>query len=330
MLITRTPFRISFCGGGSDLLPFYEKYGGCVLSTSIDKYMYISVNPGFDTTKTVLRYSKTEIVEDYDQIEHKIFRCVLRDLQLSGVEINCTADIPAGTGLGSSSTFTVGLLHTLFSYKGENLSKFDIACKACIVEIEKLKSPIGKQDQYAAALGGINFIQFHQDGHVDYTPVDMKPETIKKLEQHLVLVYLGNPRKANDILYEQNQNIHSSKKVDNLIKMCELAKQMRMSLEKNDINTFAEILNENWRLKRELASGVSNSEIDDLYIRAIKAGASGGKILGAGGGGFMLLFCEPAKQIELKQALGLRILPFKFENSGTTVIYKDRNGSDVL
>ena len=163
MLITKTPFRVSFCGGGSDLAAFYETYGGCVLSTSINKYMYLSIHPYFNETQTLLKYSENELVNDLSEIRHKIFHQVLCDLGVSGVEISSTADVPGGTGLGSSSTFTVGLLHTLYCYKGKFVSKARLAAEACEVEIEKLGAPIGKQDQYAAALGGLNFIRFNKD-----------------------------------------------------------------------------------------------------------------------------------------------------------------------
>jgi len=319
MLITKTPFRVSFCGGGSDMPAFYERYGGCVLSTSINKYMYITIHPYFDPRKTVLKYSKTEVVDELYQIEHTIFHCVLNDFHVEGVEITCTADIPAGTGLGSSSTFTVGLLHILYSYLGKIVSKPELAARACAIEIERLGSPIGKQDQYAAALGGLNFIRFHPSGAVTYEPVLIKQETRKRLESDLCMFYLGNSRSASEILREQKQNIRE--KTDSLIRMCKLTETMKETLEKNDPGIFGEILDESWRLKRELASGISSAEIDEIYEKALKAGASGGKLLGAGGGGFILFYCATEKQASLNAALGLKSMPFTFDYDGTSIIY---------
>jgi D-glycero-alpha-D-manno-heptose-7-phosphate kinase len=321
MIITKTPFRISFCGGGSDLPSFYEKHGGCVVSTSINKYMYIAVHPYFDPRKTVIKYSQTEIVDALHEIKHTIFHQVLNELQAEGIEITCTADIPAGTGLGSSSTFTVGLLHTLYCYKGKYVSKPDLAARACEVEIEKLGSPIGKQDQYAAALGGLNFIRFHANGSVTHESLLMKRDAQKSLESSLCAFYLGTTRPANEILLEQNKNMKDAAKAENLVKMCGLTVQMRTALINGDLTAFGEILHESWHLKRELASGISNPEIDDLYSKAIKAGAIGGKLLGAGGGGFLLFCCPEEKQPLLSVTLGLRPLPFAFDSDGTSVIY---------
>lgn len=193
MIITKTPFRVSFCGGGSDMEDFYREYGGCVLSTSINRYMYITMHPYFDRSKTAVKYSKTEIVDDIANIEHSIFKYVLNEKNISGVEIVSTADVPSGTGLGSSSSFTVGLLHTLYCYQGKYVSKARLAEEACVVEINKLGNPIGKQDQYAAAFGGLNFISFHKDDTVSVEPVVTKSETLKELQDNLVMFYTGPP-----------------------------------------------------------------------------------------------------------------------------------------
>ena len=321
MIITKTPFRISFCGGGSDLPEFYLKHGGCVLSTSINKYMYISIHPYFNPQQTVLKYSKTEIVDDISRIEHTIFNCVLNEMKVDGVEITSTADVPAGTGLGSSSTFTVGLLHTLSCYKGKYHSKAALADKACEIEINRLGNPIGKQDQYAAALGGLNFISFNQDGSVSYEPVMVKSETVKELQRNLMMFYLGNSRSANDILSEQKKNMDSENKASNLIKMCDLARDMKRSLESNSLSDFGAILHESWMLKQSLASGISSSEINELYDKAIKAGAKGGKLLGAGGGGFLMFYCETERQDRVRIALGLSPMDFSFDRDGTSVVY---------
>ncbi|GHV18274.1 GHMP kinase [Clostridia bacterium] len=321
MIITKTPFRISFAGGGSDLPSFYEKHGGCVLSTSINKYMYLSVHPYFLEQKTVLKYSKTEIVDSIEQIEHRIFNCVLNELNVSGVEITSTADMPAGTGLGSSSSFTVGLLHTLYCYIGKYRSKDYIAEKACEIEIQKLGNPIGKQDQYAAALGGLNFIRFNPDGTVSHEPIVLTPKTSARLRDCLQLYHLDSTRSANDILSEQKNNMSDDVKVNNLLQMCRLAEEMKEALVNDDISTFGKFLRKGWELKQSLASGISNPQINALYERGLEAGASGGKLLGAGGGGFLLFYCEPEKQECLRLALGLRRVGFDFERDGTNIVY---------
>ena len=319
MIITKTPFRISFAGGGSDLPVFYEKYGGCVLSTSINRYCYISIHPYFNSRYTLLKYSENELVEDLSQIRHRIFNCVLNEARLHGVEITSTADIPGGTGLGSSSTFTVGLLHTINCYLGKYQSKGALAEKACQVEIEKLGSPIGKQDQYAAAFGGLNFIRFHTDGTVSVSPIVMQAGTYQRLQKNLVMFYTGDVRSANSILKEQQKN--SGAKSSVLRGMCALAEEMKCALEKNDLSGFGSLLNEGWQLKRTLASGISNPVIDEAYETAMRNGALGGKLLGAGGGGFLLFYCEPEKQEQLRVALKMRPFPFAFEKDGTSVVY---------
>ncbi len=321
MIITKTPFRISFAGGGSDLADFFEKYGGCVLSTSINRYCYISIHPYFDETSTMLKYSENELVHNLADIKHRIFNCLLNERQIHGVEITSTADIPGGTGLGSSSTFTVGLLNTLNCYQGKYMSKGRLAEKACEIEIQKLGSPIGKQDQYAAAFGGLNFIRFHQDGEVSVSPVMMQPETYRKLQENLILFYTGDTRSANSILAEQKKNMKAEDKTDNLKQMCVLAEEMRQALEENRLDFFGDLLNEGWRLKRTLASGISNPAIDEAYEIALANGALGGKLLGAGGGGFLLFYCLPRDQERLRVALRLRRFPFSFEKDGTSVIY---------
>ena len=321
MIITKTPFRVSFCGGGSDMANFYEKYGGCVLSTSINKYCYISIHPYFNENQTVLKYSENELVDSPDQIKHRIFRQVLTDMGIHGVEISSTADIPGGTGLGSSSTFTVGLLNSLNCYKGKFVSKDKLAKLACEVEIERLGNPIGKQDQYGAALGGLNFIKFNQDGSVSHEPILMEGKTYKELQKNLLMFYTGTTRSANTILAEQTKNITSEDKARNLLKMCGLAKDMKVALENNDISSFGKILDEGWQLKKELASGIANPAIDEAYEIAMKNGALGGKLLGAGGGGFLLFYCEEEKQEQLKKAIGLKELDFSFERDGTSIVY---------
>lgn len=321
MIITKTPFRVSFCGGGSDIPDFYREHGGCVLSTTINRYMYLTVHPYFDENKTALKYSQTEIVDNIADIKHSIFKNVLNNKQISGVEICSTADVPSGTGLGSSSSFTVGLLHTLYCYKGIYASKSKLASEACDVEINKLGNPIGKQDQYAAAFGGLNFITFHRDETVSVEPLITNVETVKELQNNLLMVYTGITHDANKILTEQKKNISKKDKAQNLIRMCELARDMKCSLENNDLNDFGQILHESWMMKKELAGSISNSYIDELYDCAIHNGAVGGKLLGAGSGGFLLFYCPSEKQEQLLEKLKLKRFDFSFEYDGSSVIY---------
>lgn len=321
MIITRTPFRVSFAGGGSDISPFYSKHGGCVLSTAINKYMYISVHPSFDKDETVLKYSKTETVSNINDIEHKYFRQVLTDLDIKGVEIVSTADVPAGTGLGSSSSFTVGLLHSLYAYKGMYASKERLASEACEVEIEKLKNPIGKQDQYAAAYGGLNFYEFRRDGSVIVEPVLMDGGRKKELEDNLMMFYTGQLHSASQILKEQGANITAGSKEQNQLKMCDLARELRTELTNGNIDAMGEILHENWLLKKTLASGISNIAIDEAYEKAMKAGATGGKLLGAGGGGFLLFYVPKEKQGSVRSAIALPQMPVQFDRQGSEIIF---------
>ena len=295
MIITRTPFRVSLCGGGSDLPSFYEKNGGCVISTTINKYMYITVHPSFQEDLTVLKYSKTETVKKVNDIEHPIFKQCLKDCKIKGVEITSIADIPQGTGLGSSSSFTVGLLNALSCYKRKFTSKEEIASKACHVEIEELGNRIGKQDQYAAAYGGLNYYQFNKDGSVYVEPVLMSKEAFHKLEDNLIMMYVGGVHSASEILKEQSNNVTSGDKEKNQLKMCELTKKLKIELENNNVDAVGEILHESWMLKKTLASGISNPNIDKWYQIAIENGAIGGKLLGAGGGGFLIILCSKRK-----------------------------------
>lgn len=321
MIITKTPFRISFCGGGSDISDFYREHEGCVVSTSINRYMYISIHPFFDEKKTALKYSQTEIVDNIDDIKHSIYKRVLHDMDVNGVEITSTADVPSGTGLGSSSSFTVGLLHSLYCYKGKYVSKSRIAEEACDIEINRLGNPIGKQDQYAATFGGLNFITFRKDDTVTVEPLIINQDTLCELQENIVVYYTGLTHDANKILAEQKKNISQSDKTKNLIHMCELARSMKSSLESNELSDFGKILDEGWQRKKELASGIADPRIDAMYDVAMQNGASGGKLLGAGGGGFLLFYCEKYKQKRLEEALGLRRFPIKFEHDGTSVVY---------
>lgn len=328
MIITRAPFRVSFCGGGSDLPSFYEKYGGCVLSTTIRKYMYLTIHNYFYKDQIVLKYSKTECVKDFSEIEHRIFKQCLSDFNIKGVEISSMADVPAGTGLGSSSTFTVALLHLLHTYKGEYVSKYKLAKDACAVEIEKLGEPIGKQDQFAAAHGGLKFYEFLPNGFVNVEPIVMAPESYTKLERNLLMFYLGGTHSASAILKEQSSNVTQEDKAKTQLKMCDIARTLKEELQKNNVDAMGELLHENWILKKSLASGISNPLVDDAYERAMAAGAMGGKLLGAGGSGFMLFYVPQDKQEAVRASLtDLREMDFRIDNSGASIVHIDKDFS---
>ncbi|MCI8296564.1 MAG: GHMP kinase [Lachnospiraceae bacterium] len=326
MIITRAPFRVSFCGGGSDLPSFYEKYGGCVLSTTIRKYMYLTIHNYFEKDHIVLKYSKTENVRDVSKIDHKIFKQCLTDFGLSGVEISSMADIPAGTGLGSSSTFTVALLQLLYTYTGQYVSKYKLAKEACVVEIEKLGEPIGKQDQFAAAFGGLKFYEFMPNGFVHVEPVIMAPESYDKLERNLMMFYLGGVHSASAILKEQSKNIRSIDKAEVQKKMCSITRTLKEELQNNNVDAMGELLHDNWMLKKSLASGISSPFIDGIYEKAVDAGATGGKLLGAGGAGFMLFYVPRDKQEDVRAALSdLREMELEMDNSGASIVMTDRD-----
>ena len=326
MIITRTPFRISFAGGGSDLKDYYEKFGGCVLSVAIDKYMYLSMHPYFDKNSCLLKYSKTELINSVDEIKHPIIKNVFKRYNIKGVDFNSIADIPAGTGLASSSAFTCGLINLCNVAKDKYMDKEEIAKLACEIEIEDLKEPIGKQDQYACACGGINFIEFQKNGSVDVEKLFLKTDTYNSLQENLLVFYTGKTRKAGSILSAQKENIqHDEAKIQNLHKMVKLAKDLKIELLNGNVDSIGEILHAGWNYKKELANGISDSSIDDIYNLAISKGALGGKLLGAGGGGFLLFYVEKEKQRDVRIALkNLQELNFKFDNKGTSVIHYNK------
>src|SRR4051812_15560960 len=261
MIITRTPFRISFVGGGSDMEEYYRHSAGAVLSTTIDKFMYIASHRYFDVDQIRVKYAKTETVTKLDQLEHPIFREVLARFQISGaLEISSNADIPAGSGLGSSSSFTVGLLHNLYARAGQYVSKGQLAQEACEVEIAKLKEPIGKQDQYAAAFGSLNVFHFVPNGAVTVEPVLLKADIFKALESNLLMFYTGRQRNASQILTEQKANTHSAAARDSLKRMVDCVWDARTTLYEGKLESFGSILDKTWRLKQTLASNVTNPE----------------------------------------------------------------------
>jgi D-glycero-alpha-D-manno-heptose-7-phosphate kinase len=321
MIITRTPFRISFAGGGSDLSAYYSHEPGVVLSTAIDKYIYLSVKPHFDLNFRI-SYSKTEIVDTVDQIDHRIVREGLKWLNIvKGCEIVSMADLPARTGLGSSSSFTVGLLHALYASEGKVVSPERLAKEACEIEIEKLHEPIGKQDQYIAAYGGLQLIQFNPDGTVFVDPVVCTAVTRQDLNRRLLMFFVGGARDARDVLTRQKAN--TSDKMQVLRRMCGIARQLRDVLtEGRDLSVFGSLMHEAWVAKKSLESSISNPQIDSYYERGLRAGATGGKLLGAGGGGFLLFFCEPSEQPRLRAELAeLRELEFSFDPQGSKIVY---------
>lgn len=315
---------MSFVGGGSDLPAFYRKQCGAVLSTAIDKYVYVNVNKKFDDGIRIA-YSKTEEVTSVDKIEHRLVRAAMQLLDLNGgVEITTIADIPSkGTGLGSSSSFTVGLLHALNAFKGRYISGEQLGADSCRIEIEMCGEPIGKQDQYAAACGGFNLIEFRPDESVVVSPLICDPSTIKELERNTLLFYTGITRSASALLKQQSEDIANDEaKHRTLEKMVQLAYDMRDELQKNNVDAFGEILHENWMLKKSITSGISTSSIDEWYDTAREAGATGGKILGAGAGGFLMLFAPYEKHERIKAALKyLRPIPIGFEPLGSRIIF---------
>src|SRR5579871_4211156 len=302
MIITRTPFRISFAGGGSDLEAFYSQEAGMVLSAAIDKYMYLAVKDHFDLNFRI-SYSKTEFADTVDQIDHRIVRACLKTLGVTrGLEIVSMADLPARTGLGSSSSFTVGLLLALYAMQGKVVGPDRLAREACAIEIEQLHAPIGKQDQYIAAHGGLQFIEFDPDGSVRVNPVACSPATRAELNRRLLIFYTAAQRDAAEVLSKQSANV--SRNLLALHKLCETARQLREVLtDGRDLNAFGKLLDEGWQQKKSLESSISNSQIDEYYERGLRAGALGGKLLGAGAGGFLLFFCEPQHQSRLRDEL---------------------------
>ena len=315
---------MSFVGGGSDLAVFYRKFGGAVVSTAINQFVYITVNKKFDE-KIRVSYSKTEEARTVDRIKHPLVRETMKLLKIDGgMEITSVADIPGkGSGLGSSSSFTVGLLHALHAYAERYAGAEQLAQEACEIEIGRCGEPIGKQDQYAAAYGGLNFIQFHEDDSVSVEPILCKRETLRTIQDHILVFYTGITRSASDVLKHQQSAVASEKKKQAVMrKMVALAEQMKSELQRNRAGAFGEIIHEGWLLKKSLTSGISTDAIDGWYAKARKAGAVGGKLLGAGAGGFLMFYAPPEKHEAITQSLGkLRRMDFKFEPQGSRILF---------
>ena len=326
MIISKTPMRMSFIGGGSDLRSYY-KYGyGAVISTSIDRYVYIMVNKKFADIYRV-GYSKTEEKKSIDEIEHNLVRESLKMVGVKnpGIDIVYTSDmLPAhqGSGLGSSSSILVGTLHALYAYIGKYVSSKSLAEDACNIEVDILKNPIGKQDQYAASYGGFNFIKFNSNETVDVFPIVMSRNTMDELVDNIMVFYTGINTRSDSILTEQNKDNSKNKKIiDNMVLMTEAARDY---LHMNDLNGFAQLLNKGWNSKKKLSNKISNSLIDRYYNKAINSGAIGGKILGSGGGGFLMIYCEPKYKDKVRDSLSnLKETKFNFDRQGSRIIYVD-------
>ncbi len=328
MIISRTPLRVSFAGGGSDLAAFYRHEPGAVTSTAINKYIYITVNRKFDR-KIRASYSVTEIVDSLDELKHELIRESLRMVGLDhGIEITSISDIPSmGTGLGSSSTYTVGLLKAMYAYTGQHVGAERLAREACEIEIEMCAKPIGKQDQYIAAYGGLQHIQFNADESVFVDPVICAPATKGNLARGLLLLYTGLTRSADAILAEQQHNIETNEsRMQAQRDMARLARELRDALSENDLGSFGEILHQGWLEKKRMASTISNPRIDEWYERARQHGAIGGKITGAGGGGFLLLYAPPERHGEILRALPeLQPVAIRLEPQGSKIIYVEES-----
>jgi len=330
MIITRTPFRVSFFGGGTDYPAWFSENGGAVLATSIDKYCYISCRrlpPFFDHRHRIV-YSRIENVKSYDEIEHPAVRAILRWAEMEdGLEIHHDGDLPARSGLGSSSSFTVGLMHALEALKGRMSSKERLAMDAIHIEQNVIGEHVGSQDQISAAYGGLNRIEFHHDGTFDVSPVVIPMHRCNTLGEHFMLFFTGFSRIASEVAESKIANLKD--RAEELRRMREMVDQAIDILQdpRSPIEEFGGLLDQNWNYKRSLSDRVTTPEIDEIYDRAKRTGAIGGKLLGAGGGGFMLLFAEPEKQASIRERLkDLIHVPFEFDHSGSRVVLYQPNG----
>ncbi len=328
MIISRTPFRVSFFGGGTDYPGWFENYPGAVLATTIDKYCYISCRylpPFFDHASRII-YSRMEHVKKISDIQHPAVREILRFLKIrQGVEIHHDGDLPARTGLGSSSSFTVGLLNSLYAMKGVMLTKERLAKEAIYIEREKCGDHVGCQDQMLAAYGGFNLIEFGGRTHLQVRRVTIPEDKLRLLQDHLMLYFTGFSRTASEIAKHQIENI--PRKKNDLKVMCKMVFQALDILNGKNLLPFGKLLHESWKIKRQLSDKVSTPFIDEIYDTALRAGAVGGKLLGAGGGGFVLFFVPPSRQQKIREKLKkLLYVPFSFENLGSQIIFYQPNG----
>ena len=323
MIASRTPLRISFCGGGTDFKDYYARHGGAVLSTAIDQYVYLIANKRFEKGIR-LGYSQTEIIDRRQQVRHPLFNACMKAAGIdSGIELLSLADIPSkGSGLGSSSSFAVGLLNVLHAYQGKKKPARSLAEQACHVEIGLLREPIGKQDQYAAAFGGLNLFEFNPDETVSVHPTRCSKNSQRELDENLLLFFTGLTRDSKSVLAKQKKNTKKNLVFLHLLKA--LAYDAYDALHADDLTRFGNLLHKNWLLKKRLAANVSNPLIDQYYARALKAGAVGGKICGSGNGGFLAFYCEKRRQNALRQALRpLKETPFSLEEGGSRIVYEE-------
>ena len=321
MVISQTPYRVSFAGGGTDLPAFSKHEFGAVLSTTIDHHMYVTIHRRFEPSIRI-SYSKTETSETIDEIQHDLVREAMRLTEIDEpLEITTIGDVPAGTGMGSSSSLTAGLLNALYAHRGQIIGRQHLAELACRLEIDILRKPIGRQDQYASVFGGLNYIRFNTDDTVDVEPVPCKSETLAELEQRTLLLYTGQTRDADEILKQQTDG--TAERMPVLRRMRDLADEMRRALAgAGDLDSFANLLHEGWELKRSLGFGISFQKIDEWYEAARRNGAQAGKLLGAGGGGFLLLMAPPWRHRAIREALGRpRELPFRIARHGSRNIF---------
>ncbi|WP_010583533.1 GHMP family kinase ATP-binding protein [Schlesneria paludicola] len=321
MIISQTPYRISFGGGGTDLPAFYREECGAVFSATIDRHIYVTVHPRFEKNYR-LAYSKIEVISGIDQMQHELIR---EALKMTGIdeplEVTTIGDVPAGTGMGSSSSLTVGLLVALYAYQGRIVSSHRLAEEACRIEIDILKKPIGRQDQYAAAFGGLNLITFRPNSTVDVQPVVCREEVLNELESQMLVLYTNTTRSADGILKQQQDS--TPQLTSTLRAMRDLAEQMRNALSgEGNLGEFSRLLAEGWELKRSLGCGITNPGVDEMYTTALRHGATSGKLLGAGGGGFVLLLAPPERHNAIWESLGRPTkLPIKFFRRGGSPIF---------
>jgi len=324
MIVTRTPVRIPLGGGGTDLPSYYTQYGGFLVSAAIDKYIYVSVNKRFEKSIRA-SYSSTEIVDTPQEIKHPIIREALKFLNIdSGIEITSIADVPSNTGLGTSSSFTVGLLNALHCFKREKVSAKDLAEEACFIEIQLLGEPIGKQDQYLAAYGGVQCLELDRLGNVKVTPLSLSEDAIDQLESNTLLFYTGIRRSASEVLAPQSKgaSLDKEKVIENMHKIKEIGHQIKKSFEEGNLAHFGELLDLHWQTKKGLSDKITQSQIDRWYEIAKGSGALGGKVMGAGGGGFFMFYCNNGKN-GFRKAMekeGLKEMRFRIDFEGSKVL----------
>ncbi len=324
MIIVQTPVRVSFFGGGTDFPSFYRQEGGCVLSTAIDKYIFVTIKERRFDDRIWVSYTRTQIAESVDEVEHELIREAMRLTGTDGgVEITTMGDVPAGTGLGSSGTVTVGALNAMYAYQNRPVTAETLARQACRIELDILKHPGGVQDEYIAAYGGLRFMEFQTDGAIRVESVRLSSELKTRLNENLLLFYTGMNRRSETILDEQENNVRDRLPI--LRRMKEIAMTARREMESGHLDALGVLLDESWQLKKQLASRISNGAIDEWYQAARQAGALGGKITGAGGGGFFLLYVPYERRQAVRQTLShLREMPFHLEPDGSKVIFNYR------